>query len=289
MAWAGTGVSTGAPDADGLLYAQHWEPVLSGPAGRLLDRVAALVAVSPAVAPERVTLLDIGAGTGSLALAAAERWPGAHIFGLDASAGMLSVARHRAAARWPGEGPPHLKWLTADAASVPLADASVDVVISSFMLQLVPDRRTVLLEAHRVLRPGGSLGFVTWLADELVLPADVEFDEAVYDLDLDEPETDNEESHPSDYKSLAEAQADLLGAGFEDARVEADELGYAWTRQEYRAFKEEFDERELLASLADADRARLMARVDERWAELPDSAFAMSATLVSATARRPSP
>ena len=90
-----------------------------------------------------------------------------------------------------GPLPPGLErfeWIVADAAAMPLADASVDVILCAFMLQLASDRRAVLREVGRVLRPGGWLGIVTWLADELALAPDLEFDEAVYDLGLEDPE-----------------------------------------------------------------------------------------------------
>ncbi|HKZ90994.1 MAG TPA: class I SAM-dependent methyltransferase, partial [Candidatus Limnocylindrales bacterium] len=308
-------MSAAPPDPDGLLYAEHWEPVLAGPARRLLDRVTALATGSPAgtddgraemaaghadrgsagwlasgaagAGTRSLMLLDVGTGTGSLALAAAERWPGARIVGLDGSAGMLSVARQRVADGWPERDRGRFTWLAAEAAAMPLEDASVDIAVSSFVLQLVADRRAALREIWRVLRPGGLIGFVTWLSEETLLPADSEFDEAVYDLDLDEPEADLREPTEGDYENLGEAAADLAAAGFESIDVQPDRLEFAWQRQAYRAFKEHYDERDLFDSLTAADRARLLARLDERWAALHDDAFFFSAALVAATARRP--
>jgi SAM-dependent methyltransferase len=276
-----------APDPDGLRYARYWEPVLAGATGRLLERIEVEATGRSHGPPAAMTLLDLGAGTGSLAFSAAERWPQARIVAVDASAGMLSVARHRVAERWPDEAADRFGWLAADASSVPLDDASVDVVASSFMLQLVPDRRAVLREAWRVLRPGGVLGFVTWMADELSMAADIEFDEAVYDLGLDDPEAARSDDEGEDYESTAEAQSDLDAVGFEDAIVRQDRLQHAWAPAEYRTFKEEYDERDLFESLAAADRARLRRRVDERWSGLPDEAFVLDAPLISVTARRP--
>ena len=208
-----------SPDPDGLLYAEHWEPVLAAPSAQLLERVAARVQVAGI---EARLILDVGAGTGSLALAAAERWPTATIVGLDASAGMLSVARHRAEARWPGRSD-RFRWLAAEAAAIPLEDASVDLAVSSFVLQLVADRRAVLSEVRRVLRPGSVLGFVTWQRDDDWLAPDVEFDEAVYDLDLDEPEADARTPAEREYESPEEAAADLRASGFVDIAGGADE------------------------------------------------------------------
>jgi SAM-dependent methyltransferase len=295
-----------SPDPDGLLYAEHWEPVLAAAAGRMLERVAVRLrplgargagvaqdAPGPSGAQgaqgapgaEPRLVLDVGAGTGSLTLAAAERWPAATIVGLDASAGMLSVARHRAESRWPGHDD-RFRWLAADAAEMPLDADSVDLAVSSFVLQLVEDRRAVLREIGRVLRPGGVLGFVTWRRADDWLAPDEEFDEAVYDLDLDEPEADARDPAEREYESPEEAAADLRAEGFTDIEVATDSLVFAWRRAEYRAFKERYDERDLFDSLSDADRTRLLERVDERWAALPDDAFVLRAPLVSATARR---
>lgn len=287
-------MSTGSPDPDGLRYLEHWEPVLAGAALRLLERVAALASESSLTsgrptpgATEPLALLDVGAGTGSLVLAAAERWPGARIMGLDASTAMLSVARQRVSQRWPDGGAGRFEWFVADAAAMPLEDASVDVVVSSFALQLLPDRRAALGEVRRVLRPGGLFGVVTWLADDQMLLPDVEFDEAVHDLALEDPEVARRQPDVAEYESLAQVRADLDRAGLGEIDVRPDHLAYDWSRGAYRRFKMQYDERDLVLSLSAADRARLLGRVDERWAGLPDDAFALHAPLASATARRP--
>ena len=196
------------PDPDAQRYQDHWQAVLDGPTQRLLEWVAELASERLEPAPRRAVarpepeppavagstdlraetlrpvLLDVGAGTGAFTLAAAKRWPGARVLGLDASAGMLSVARQRAAQAGLRDVGERLEWLVADAASLPLGDASVDVAVSSFVLQLVSGREAVLAQLHRVLRPGGLFAFVTWIAEELVMEADAAFDEAVYELEL---------------------------------------------------------------------------------------------------------
>lgn len=267
------------PDPDALRYETYWQPVLAGAVRRLLDRLAdradeRLVSLQPAR-----TFLDVGTGTGSLALAAAARWPESRVVGLDASAGMLSVARLR--------GPDRCRWLVADAAAMPLESSSVDVAASAFVLQLVADRRAVLREVRRVLRPAGVHGFVTWIAEEVAMAADVEFDEAVHDLELDDPEPGFRAPKAGDYEDLDEAHAELSDAGFVDIDARTDELRFSWSRDAYLDFKVAYDERDLFESLAAADRERLRSRVRQRWRDLPDDAFSLRATLVSALARRP--
>jgi SAM-dependent methyltransferase len=168
---------------------------------------------------------------------------------------------------------------------MPLPEGGVDMALSAFMLQLVEDRPAVLAEIHRVLRPGGLLGLVTWLADDLVMSPDAEFDEAVYDLGLDDP--DAEGAGPVDDIASPEAlRADLEAAAFEAIELVVDELVFEWSREGYLEFKEAYDEWDLFESLSAPDRARLRERVIERWAALPDPAFTLRAPLVVATARR---
>ena len=264
------------PDPDSLRYATHWEPVLAVPARRLLRRIDA----TP------TTFLDVGAGTGSLALAAAARWPDARILSLDASAGMLSVAQHRVATERGGEAD-RFEWLAADALAMPLAAGSVDVAVSSFVIQVVADRRALLREILRVLRPGGTFGLVTWLADELLLAADGAFAEVVADMELDDESGGFRPSRTTDYRVLGEAADELVATGFADVDVRADELRHSWTREEYLVFKERYDDCDVFESLDESGRARLREAVRRRWAELPDEAFWVSGPLVSAIARRP--
>lgn len=229
------------------------------------------------------TILDLGTGSGGLAMAAARRWPDARVIGLDASAAMLSAARHRAA----GPEASRFEWLLADAAALPLIDASVDIVLSAFMLQFVPDRPAVLREACRALRPGGSLGLVGWIDEDVRLAPDEEFDEAVYDLRLEDPEESQVPEAAGDFADPDQAAADLAAAGFEARRAWPERLEFRWSREAYLEFKERYDEAELFDSLSENDRSRLRERLRVRWSRLSDDAFVLRAPLVMATARRP--
>ena len=267
-----------ALDPDGLRYADHWEPVLAAAARGTLERLEA--------APAR--LLDLGAGTGSLTLAALRRWPSTHVHAVDASHAMLDVARSRV----PQPDAARVTWLPADAADLPLEDAAADAAVCSFVLQLVADRPAVLAEVRRVLQPGGRLSFVTWLADDLVLPADAVYHEVLGDIDKDE-EDDRDEGFRSprsgDYDSPEQAQDELRAAGFESVEVTRDELRYAWTPETYLAFKEGYDDHERLATLDAPRRERLHAALVERLATLPSQDFEVHGPLVVAVARRPAP
>jgi ubiquinone/menaquinone biosynthesis C-methylase UbiE len=233
------------------------------------------------------SILDLGTGSGALLVAAAQRWPGLRYTGLDASASMVARAVERAtAAGLPGTGPA-LRWMTADAASLPLPDRSIRLVISSFVLQLVPDRPRVLGEVRRILEPGGWLAFVTWVVGDELTDADIEFDEAVIELGIEERDPDERSPSAGDFEDLEQARGELDEAGFVDVELEPDAIVHRWSPGDYLAFKQAWDERELFESLGRSQRDHLVARVRERWASLPSDAFEFRAPLVSALARRP--
>ena len=174
---------------------------------------------------------------------------------------MLSVARHRVAVGRPAVEQQRFEWFAADAAAMPLGDASVDAVTSSFMLQLVDDRPAVLREVLRVLRPGGAFSMVTWLAEELLMPADDAFEEALEELRIDGPDDGFRPPRITDFASVEEARDELSEAGFATIDVRLDELHFAWTRAQYLKFKQCYDDRELFASLSADDRERLVEAV----------------------------
>ncbi len=259
-------------------YERYWAPVIGPTAIRILDVAAPWLAADGAGA----TILDIGAGTGTLSRAAAARWPQAHVIALDPASEMLALAavhlRHDEAR--------DVQVVVADAESMPLASASVDVAISSFAMQLVPDRPAALREIRRVLRPGGHLAYITWLdRGEAFAPHDA-FDEAVLDLDIDEPE-EPEETRAGDLASPAAAAAQLRREGFERCGGTGTRLRYAWTPEAYLAYKLGYDELALVSSLSRGDRARLERLARRRLEPLPADAFVWETEVVMAWGRVP--
>ena len=272
-------------DQSALDYARYWAPVLDATSRRLLDEVAAFAAGRQG----RVKVLDVGGGTGSLALGAAERWPAATVIASDAAAGMLELARRRSGAALASVRS-RLSFLVAPAADLPLADGSVDLVLSSFVLQLVPDRLAALREAHRVLRPGAVLAYVTWLDRESRRPFEpmYEFDEAVLDLGIDEPE-EEQEVHAGDVASARAAAAQLRRAGFRAVSAREDELVYDWTPDTYLEYKLAYDERALLSLLDDERQLTLEANARSRLARLAPAEFRWHAPIVFARGQKPPP
>lgn len=269
-------------DADAADYARYWAPVLEETARRLLDYVEPFVAKRGG----RVRVLEVGAGTGTLLLSAMERWPLAEFVATEPARGMLDVAESRVRAARPGEM--RVTFLEGLADALPVGDGSIDLVISSFVLQLVPDRLAALREACRVLKPDGMVSYVTWLDRDSrrpFVPAD-EFDEAVYDLEIDEPEG-TDEPHAGDVRSGRTATDELRRAGLVRASATEEELIYGWTHDTYLDYKLAYDERSLMQSLNAAQKEQLEKKARERLGRLNERDFRWQAPVVFARASRP--
>jgi len=266
-------------DNGARLYARFWAPVLHRSAEAVLDRVVTLDAAPPG------RLVDLGTGTGVLARAAARRFPRASIVGVDFSRGMLAVAR-ALADEGVGAEDGRLAWVEADAARLPLADASVDAVVSSFVLQLVPQRQPVYREVRRVLRPGGRFAFVTWCVDKGPFAPSEAFEDVLDELKIPADEGP-EEKVAGDFVSPGAAGASLRRAGFRAVRAEPATLEYSFTPASYMGYKLRYDDRTLVEGLRPSVRRRLEGRLREKLAKLPADALVLRAPIVYATGRQP--
>ena len=120
-------------------------------------------------------VLDLGCGAGMDSLIAAQQvGPGGHVNAVDMTESML--ARTAASAR--AMGLDNVTTRLAYAEELPVADESIDVVISNGVVNLTPDKEAVMREVWRVLKPGGRLQIA-----DIIVHKEVD-QEAKDDIDL---------------------------------------------------------------------------------------------------------
>lgn len=127
-------------------------------ANRLVERMDVMN-----MQPARI--LDAGSGTGFVSHLIAARFPKANITALDLAFNMLKKAREKQSfkQRWNKQ----FRYINAEVENLPLADASVELVISGLTLQWCQDLPKVFAEFRRVLAPGGLLLFSSFGPDSL--------------------------------------------------------------------------------------------------------------------------
>jgi ubiquinone/menaquinone biosynthesis C-methylase UbiE len=108
-------------------------------------------------------IADIGCGTGIVARLLGQRLDETStINGIDINAGMLDVARAATEMAVGESGMGNFVWHEAGAEALPLADGSMDLVVSQHAFMFFPDRTQAAREMHRVLRPGDELHISAW-------------------------------------------------------------------------------------------------------------------------------
>lgn len=163
-----------------------------------------------AEAPRRgETVLDLGSGAGIDCFIAAELvGPEGHVIGVDMTPEML--ARARSNARMPSDRRPdgyaNVEFRLGQIEALPVADASVDLVISNCVVNLSPDKPRVWREVFRVLRPGGRV-FVSDVVATADLPTEVRSDLSLLAGCI------------AGAATIPEVEADLHAAGFTNIRM----------------------------------------------------------------------
>lgn len=136
-----------------------------------LDERLELVTLNPK------TILDVGAGTGILTEKIAARYPKAQTLAVDLSTSMLKKAIQKMASPFLTNIPVPLQklfkkttntaFINADAASLPIQDASIDLIVTNLMLQWCNDLDQIFSELRRVLKADGLLMLTTFGPDTL--------------------------------------------------------------------------------------------------------------------------
>ncbi|MCG7599136.1 methyltransferase domain-containing protein [Halomonas sp. McH1-25] len=138
------------PDRDEHVWRQRVGHAFSRSAASYMDRAQAQHAMGrmlwQRLPVQAAKVLDLGCGPGHWT-ARLSRHFGVQAIGLDLALGMLGEARRRYGAQG--------RWLCGDAASLPLASQSIDLVFSNLAIQWCRDLPGIFSELHRILAPGG--------------------------------------------------------------------------------------------------------------------------------------
>lgn len=264
-------------------YARHWGPVIRPGAERVLDLISPVIEAAIGGGLEPV-LLDIGTGTGTLAIAALERWPALQVTGVDPSTGMLDLARSAAEERLPSGHHGRYRTDVGWADELPFGDGVFDLAVSSFVLQLVPSRTAALREIRRVLKPGGTLAWVAWQRADRPYEPDRVANEVLDEAGFDPPE---EGARNGDIASAQAAALAMRRAGFRDVRAHLDEVVHAWDPAGYLAFLTRFDEATLFAELDRAERRAIEREIRRRLTRLTPEQLTLRLPVVHAIGRVP--
>jgi ubiquinone/menaquinone biosynthesis C-methylase UbiE len=258
-------------------YRDWWGPVIAPSALRLLASVGL-----PSGDTRQFEIVDVGTGTGTLALGALARWPEAQVTGVDPSNRMLELAA-AAADQMDDDAARRLRLLQGNFDRLPLASGSMDVAVSSFVIQLIPSRAAGLREIRRILRPGGRFACVTWQAESNPFEPDDAFVEAVDELEIDLPPMDHD-ARP--YTSPEAASSELRRDGFGNVQARVEWLEHPYTPETFLDVLEHWIESDLFEGLEPEMRDRLRQMTLEKLRPIPSDAFVWRRPLISVVGDR---
>ena len=202
------------------------------------------------------TLLDVGSGTGALAIAMAASAPSSRIVGVDLAASYVAFARSRVK----GD---RLRFEEGDAQQLRFADGSFDRTLSLLVLNFVPDPAKAVNEMRRVTRPGGTVAAAVWDYGQGMEMLRVFWDEVVA---LDPGAAARDERHMPLCRS-GELSVLWRDRGLQDVMEEA--ISVQTRFSSFEDYWSPFLEKQgpagaYVAALAPADRERLRLRLRAR-------------------------
>jgi ubiquinone/menaquinone biosynthesis C-methylase UbiE len=257
-------------------YRDWWGPIIAPGALGILDHVAA------AMERDGATLLDIGTGSGLLATAALQRWPRTRAIGVDPSRRILELAQQRAEDAGVAD---RLELRHGDALILPVADASVDAAVSSFVIQLTASRSRFLREAARAVRPGGRVGIVNWqqVSDGIFEPAEA-LEDAFDEVDAPEPRDGHEVRA---WSGPSAARRELAAAELRETGAEVGWIEHRFTAESYLGLAEHWIADDIFEAMTEPERERLRAVALRRLRPLSPEALTWRRPIVLAWGRRP--
>ena len=247
-------------------YDAFWSPVIRPVGERLLSHLPLSQATN---------IIDVGTGAGALLPLIQGAAPTATVLGVDRSEGMLQLARQK------HPGPLALM----DVQRLDLPSDQFDAAVVAFVLFHLPLPERCLLEVHRVLRPGGWIGTVTWGA-EFPPPANTVWDEELASAGaqlVELPATDNRArcDSPAKMSSMLEL------TGFTPEEVWTESLEHRWRPEDHFEYQLRSTSLVRLQSLSSDNRAACIQRVRNRLSQLGQDQYVFRGDVVLATAVKP--
>lgn len=252
-------------------YTDHWAPIVHPVACTLLDEL-------PQHSVKRA--LDLGAGAGLLLPVIQKKYREAFVVGVDRSEGLVNLANSDSALDAGG-----FDLAVGDAASLCIRSHSFDLIVMAFMLYHLPDPKIALMEAKRVLKPGGVLGLTTWAGDMEspvvgIWNEELEASGAVPAESLGRVAQHELMDSPEKVRGLLES------TGLVSVRARVQEFTHRIELEEFIRLRTRVGStRQRFESLNENARRRFDARVRERLSELSAGDWVLRMPIVLATAR----
>ncbi|WP_302479982.1 class I SAM-dependent methyltransferase [Sphingomonas bacterium] len=157
---------------------------------------------------EGQTIMDVGCGAGEATMQLADRvGPSGRVIGVDIAPRVLALASRRA------EGAPQVTFVQEDAGSMSLPDRTLDLVYSRFGIMFFAEPVAAFRNLHRMLKPGGQIGFVCWRSVEENELDSFCIEAAGLPITID--------TSPYSLEKSAAIQQVLVAAGFRNITIEA--------------------------------------------------------------------